>query len=232
MPHAPWPTAGCGGIAALLFALFFSTAVLHADLILEQQSSDTNGTRVATLKLHGGKMRLDQGENALSVIVDLKSRDSFTLLTTNKTYLNKFGSEVRWEMDEEKKHTHGTNDMDFPPARPVDTGKSETVDGRGAEIFTWSGARGLTETLCVATNFPNYNAIRTELVKLDRFNDAGPHRNGQPELSPLPGMVVKSQSLLRGHQQTTTLMSVKVEPVDASLFELPKDYSPWKRPTP
>ncbi len=212
-----------------LFALLFSTAALRADLILEQQSGDTNGTRVVTLKLHGDKMRLDQSEKAMSVLVDLKTRDSFTLLTTNKTYLLKFGSEVRWEMGEERKHTHGTNEMDAPPARPVDTGKSELVDGRVAEIYTWAGAHGLTETMWVATNFPNYGAIRAELLKLDRFNDSGPHRNAQPELSRLPGMVLQSESALKGHTVTNTLMAVKVEPVDAALFELPKDYVLWKR---
>ena len=229
MSLGPLLSNGRGTIAAILFALLSSTAALRADLILEQQSSDTNGTHTGILKLHGDKMRLDQPDNGISVIVDLKSRDSITLLTSNKTYLNRFGSEVRWQMDEERKYTHGTNDLDFPPARPVDTGKSETVNGRVTEIFTWSGVHGLKETLWVATNFPNYDAIRAELIKLDRFNDSGPHRNAQPELSLLPGMVMKSESLLKGHTLTTTLVSVKMEPVDASLFVLPKDYSPWER---
>ena len=226
---APLLASGRCRRATILCALLFFPAALRADLILEQQSGDMNQTNVATLKLHGDKMRMDQPDKAMSVIVDLKTRDSFTLLTTNKTYLLKFGSEVRWEMEEEMKHTHGTNEMDAPPARPVDTGKSELVDGRAAEMYTWSGAHGLTETLWVATNFPNYDAIRGELFKLDRFNDSGPHRNAQPELSRLPGMVLKSESVLKGRKLTTTLVSVKVEPVDPALFELPKDYSPWKR---
>ena len=216
-------------LLGLWFALLFSTAAVRADLILEQQSGETNQLHVDSLKLHGDKMRLDQPENSLSVIVDLKTRDSITLITTNKTYLRKFGSEVRWEMEEDQKFTHGTNDLDALPASPVDTGKSELVSGRAAEIYTWSGARGLKVTLWVATNFPNYDAIRTELAKLDRFNDTGPHRNAQPELSLLPGMVLKSEGTYRRHTTTTTLVSVKVEPVDPALFELPKDYSPWKR---
>jgi len=50
----------------------------------------------------------------------LKTRDSITLLTTNKTYLRKFGSAVRWQMEEERKYTHGTNEMDAPPAPAMD----------------------------------------------------------------------------------------------------------------
>lgn len=214
--------------AAILFALLLSTAAVRADLILEQQSGETNHFHLDSLKLHGDKMRLDQPDNSLSVIVDLKTRDSITLITTNKTYLRKFGSEVRWEMEEDLKYTHGTNEMDAPPARPVATGKSELVSGQAAEIYTWSGAHGLKETLWVATNFPNYDLIQAELAKVDHFNDTGPHRNAQPELSLLPGMVLKRSSTRKGHTMTTTLVSVKVGPVDAALFELPKDYSPWK----
>ena len=106
--------------AAVLLTFCFFTAALRADLILEQQTSDTNSTHAATLKLHDDKMRLDQPESSLSVIVDLKTRDSITLLTTNKTYLRKFGSAVRWQMEEERKYTHGTNDMDAPPAPAMD----------------------------------------------------------------------------------------------------------------
>jgi hypothetical protein len=199
-------------------------------LILEQQTSDSNHTFVAVLKLHGDKMRLDQPANALSVIIDLKTRDSFTLLTTNKTYLLKFGSEVRWEMEEERKRTHHTNELDALPAPPVATGQSEIVNDRPTAIYKWLGANGETETLWVATNFPSYDAIRIELSKLDRFNAAGPHRNAQPELARLPGMVIKSERVIKGRKATTTLVSVRVEPVAASLFELPSDYAPWKRP--
>src|ERR1035441_1081087 len=90
MVPGQWLPIVRGRRAATLFALLFSTAALRADLILEQRTSDSNRTSVAVLKLHGDKMRLDQPENGISVIIDLKTRDSLTLLTTNKTYLNKF----------------------------------------------------------------------------------------------------------------------------------------------
>ena len=214
----------------LFIPLFVAAIAARADLIMEQQAGDTNRIHAAILKLHGDKMRLDQPDDAMSVIVDLNTRDSYTLLITNKTFLRRFGSDIRWEMQEEKKYSGGTNDLDWPPAPAVDTRKSETVNGRDAEIYTWSGAHGLTETLWVDKNFPNYDAIRNELARLDRFNDTGPHPNAQPDLSRIPGIVIKTVSALNGRTATNTLVSVKLEPVDAALFELPADYSPWKRP--
>jgi len=215
---------------SILFALLCSGAALRADLVQEQQASDTNGTQTATMKISGDLMRLDQPASHLSVILDLKTRDSYTLITTNNTYLKRFGSEIKWEMQQEKKYTSGTNEMDQPSARPVDTGKSESVAGYEAEIFAWSGAHGATQTLWVATNFPNFQAIRAELAKLDHFNDTGPHRNAQPMLSQLPGMVVKSVSTIKKNALTNTLVAVKVEPVEDSLFKVPAGYTLYQRP--
>ena len=214
---------------SILLAFLFSTAILRADLTMEQQSSDTNRTVVTIAKLHGNMMRMEQPTNGLIVIENLATRDAFTLLT-NKTYLKRWGSEVKWEVQEELKHSHGTNEIDHPPAAAVDTGKSEPMNGYDAEVYTWTGAFGVKETLWVAMSYPNYTAIRTELAKLDVFNDAGPHRNAQPVLSHLPGMVVKSQTEIKGHTVTTTLISTKLDDLDASLFGVPAGYTAWKRP--
>jgi hypothetical protein len=216
----------------ILLALFFPSIAARADLVMEQQFSDTNGTGHVVLKLHADKMRMDQQDtksNAFSVIVDLNTRDSITLLTTNKMFLKRSGAEIRRLMETAKKAAT-TNDLNLPPARAVAAGKAETVGGYDTEIYTWSGAHGVNETLWVATNFPNHDSIRNELARIDQFNRTGPHKNAQPELSPLPGMVIKTQSTANGKTGTVTLVSAKAEPVDASLFELPADYVPWKPP--
>jgi Domain of unknown function (DUF4412) len=218
-----------------LFALLSSLLSARADLVMEQQSSDTNVTYHVTLKLHGDKMRMDQRDDkshAFSVIVDLSTRDSITLLPQEKMFLKRSGKDIRLDMELEEQASHGTNAMDRAPAPAVDTGKTAVVDGYATEIYTWSGADGLTETLWVATNFPDYDAIRPELAKLDRFDNSGPHRNAQPELSRLPGMVVQTEKTVNGQKVIVTLVLAKAEPVDAALFELPASYSLWKPPPP
>jgi len=214
-------------------ALFVSLAAARADLVMEQQSSDTNSTHHVTLKLHANKMRMDQQTDkgpAFSVIIDLDTRDSITLIPLEKMFLKRSGAEIQKEMEAEIEATHGTNMMDNAPAKAVDTGNAEKVGGYDTEIYTWSGPNGLTETMWVATNFPHYESIRTELAKVDRFDASGPHKGAQPALSLLPGMVVRAVKTLGGHKVNVTLVSAKTEPVDASLFELPADYKPWKPP--
>lgn len=213
---------------SILSILFISTLALHADLILEQQSTDADHTERTSLKIHNDKMRMDEPGEYFSVIVDLKTRDSISLFTNIKKYLKRSGTEIRQQMEKDKQAS--TNDLTAPPAPAVDTGKSAIVNGLNTEIYTWMGANGLVETLWVATNFPNYDTIKPELVKLDKFNVTGPHPNAQPQLSRLPGLVLKSESLLKGHKTTTTLVTIKMEPVAPSLFELPQDYTPYKLP--
>jgi Domain of unknown function (DUF4412) len=214
-------------------ALAASLIAARADLVMEQRSSSANDTNHITLKVHDDKMRMDQRDSdgyVFSVIIDLNTRDSITLFPRGKAFLKRSGTEIRQQMEAEAKASHGTNEMDNPPAKAGDTGKGEKVNGYEAEIYTWSGAGGLTETLWVATNFPGYESIRTELTKIDRFDASGPHKNAQPQTSLLPGMVVKEQKVIKGRTATITLISAKAEPVDASLFEMPADYSPWKPP--
>ena len=214
-------------------ALVVSLVAARADLVMEQQSSSATATDHITLKVHGDKMRMDDRDSdgyAFSVIVDLNTRDSLTLFPQGKTFLKRSGAEIRQQMAAETKTSHGTNELIQSPARAVHTGTTAKVGGFDTEIYTWSGPNGVTETLWVATNFPDYESIRTELAKLDRFDASGPHKDAQPKLSLLPGMVVKVEKTAGGHKVTVTLISARVEPVDPSLFELPAGYSPWKPP--
>ena len=217
----------------ILAALFAPLIAARADLVMEQQSSDTNTTYRITIKLHADQMRMDEQDgkgHAFSVIVDLNTRDSITLMPNEKMFLKRSGVESLQLMEAEIAASHGTNDMDNAPVAPVNTGKIEKVGGYDTKIYTWSGARSLTETLWVATNFPDYESIRTDLAKIDRFDASGPHKNAQPELNLLPGMVVKAKREMKGQTAIITLISAREEPVDASLFELPADYTPWKPP--
>ena len=218
---------------SILTAFVVSLIAARADLVVEQLSTTATATEHITLKVHGDKMRMDQrGSDGydFSVIIDLNTRDSLTLFPQGKTFLKRSGEEIRQQMEAETKASPRANGMDQPPARAVDTGKTAKVGGYDTEIYTWSGPNGLTETLWVATNFPDYKSIRTELAKLDRFDASGPHKGAQPKLSLLPGMVVKAEKAVAGHKVTVTLISARAEPVGSSLFELPADYSPWKPP--
>ena len=198
-----------------------------------EKSGDTNFIYYTTTKIHGSKMRMDQVDNKnvnFSVIVDLETHDAITLMHRNKTYLKRSGEQARQEMEAERKASGGTNLMDQPPAKPVDTRKSESVAGYQSEIYTWSGPNHLTKTLWVAKDFPGYEQLKVELAKRDKFYDTGAHRAAQPEVGRLPGMVVMTLNELGDKKMIVTLVSAKAVTVEPSEFEIPAEYSVWQPP--
>jgi len=223
----PATVGGMTRWVVVLLLLLFCVPTLWADLVMEQEYSTTNVIGHSMLKVHDDQMRMDTWDfssNAFSVIIDLKTLDSYTLMPTTKTYRRRLGADTR-RLTESR---DANDEMNRPPATPVDTGKAEKVGGYDTEVYTWSGAHGRSETLWVATNYPNFAAIRKDLARVDQFDDIGPHRNFQPQVSELPGVVVKAQVTTAGKEPTLiTLVSAKVEPLDRSLFDLPADYVPW-----
>ena len=148
-----------------------------------------------------------------------------------KSYMKRSGAQVLEEVETARKTANGTNVMILPPVKPVDTGKAETVNGHPAEIFKWSGPNDLAKTLWVAKDYPDFDRLKVELAKIDRFNDTGPHPAAQPDESPLPGMIVQTLNEIKEHKLIVTLVSARIEPVDPSDFEIPADFSAWKPPT-
>jgi Domain of unknown function (DUF4412) len=211
--------------------LFILLATTRADLVMTQQTVNTNGSYLVTVSVRGDKMRMDQKEDDgrhFSVIINLKTRDSITLMPFEKWFLRRPDAEALQQIETERKNSGGTNDMDKLPAPPADTGQTEKINGFDTEIYKWSGAHGIAETLWVATNFPDYENIKKELARLDQFNTSGLHPNLQPELGALPGMVVKTEKSADGNKSVSTLVSANEKSVDPSLFEIPADFSPWK----
>lgn len=218
----------------ILAVVLLAVTAARADLEIVQQASDTNAPFPAMMRLRGDKLRLDQQQNTnggFVVIIDLSTRDSFTLLPKEKKFLKRSGAQILKDLALDKMlFDGGTNQLYLPPAPAKATAHSESVGGYDAEIFSWAGAGQTTQTLWVAKDFPGYEKIRAELAKLDRFNAAGPHPGAQPELSPLPGMVVQTELPVGERKMKVRLVSAKTAPLAAELFAVPADYSLWEQP--
>jgi hypothetical protein len=219
----------------LLLAALISTATrARADLVMHEQADFGNPTNLIsiTIKIHGDKIRQDldglQSGN-MSLIKDASTGDSIVLMRQEKLFT---------------KPAAKTKDAQSPDAalsKPNDTGKADRVGGYDAEIYAWAADRrlwndtnGMIETLWVAKDYPDYDRIKADLARLDRANVSFPGKGMQPEISSLPGMVVKSRLIVKmGEMVQTvniTLLTAKEEPVDPSNFEVPPDYKEWVPP--
>lgn len=214
------------------FLILISTIVAaRADLVIQQQTTitenKTNQSFIVTKKIHGDKIRTDTDgglQADTSMILDANTCASIVLIHKHKSVVKDSGVREK-ELQEKEKQSGNTNSVEGKLAKPLDTGKSEKVGAYDTEIYTWSGVNGATATFWVAKDFPNYDEIKVAIDKLGPF--AGLARLN--EMITLPGMVVKSQIILKRDAgaltSTATLISLKEEPVDESTFEVPGDYT-------
>ena len=209
----------------ILFAILCAAAA-RADLVMQQQIITPSYNGVATMKVKGTKVRLDlyAGQpQALSTITDLNTGEIITLMHNQKMFVK-----TRRAADEAS--PAGRHGAASKVPVPHATGKTQKVGEYDTELYTWSNARGIAGTAWVAKNFPDYARVRADLAVLDKTPDAD--NDTSPELSMLPGMVVRSQVTGGGQTITMALISAKEAPLDASLFGVPRDYKELPKPKP
>jgi hypothetical protein len=206
------------------FTFFFTIVLLttfaaRADLVMQNQSILSNETNIFTTRIHGDKIRDDSDDDSgISFIKDANTGDMTILWNKKKMFINHPGAKTIEQIERMNKQSGDAK------RRLLDTGKSEKVGRYNAEIYTLSDTNGDTVSFWVAKDFPNYQHIKTYLATFDKANFAGMGKDTPFELSKLPGMVVKAESVSTILTHTRTLISVKEEPIDASFFEIPKDY--------
>jgi hypothetical protein len=212
-------------------AMVCAAAGARADLVMQQQITVSTNNSVATMKVKGSKVRLDlyaAQPRAISTITDLKTGDAITLLHNQKMFVKTSGAPTKQTLPSGNGAT--ANPAPKPPL-PQATGKTQKVGDYDTELYTWSNSRGIAGTAWVAKNFPDYARIRTDLAVLDKAA-ADANNSTDPELSALPGMVVRSQVTGGGQTITVALISAKKESVDASLFQIPSGYKEMPQPKP
>ena len=202
----------------VIAAFFFFFVAARADLVIQNQNVFFDETNLLTTRIHGDKIRDDStGDKDWSIIKDAGTGDMFILIPEKKEFLKYSGAK-------QKEWIKNRNKQSAAQPKLSDTGKSENVGGYDAEIYSWSDNYGMSVTYWVAKEYPNYQRLKTYLAKYDEANFAGIGNNSPIEISKLPGMLVKAQSVTKDFTHTRTLISVKEEPVDESIFEIPKDY--------
>ena len=218
----------------MLGVLILTGAGARADLVMHEQADfGSPGNLIAiTIKIHGNKIRQDLAgaeSGDMSLIKDADTGDSIVLLHRQKMF-TKPGAKAK-----------SAQNLEAALSKPLDTGKSDIVGGYDAEIYAWAADRklwndtnGMIEALWVAKDYPGFDQIKADLAKLDRANVSFPGKGMSPEISSLPGMVLKSRLIVKmGEAVQTiniTLLSAKEEPVDPSIFEVPADYKEWTPP--
>lgn len=201
----------------IFLALVFAVFGVRADLVMELNFA---GPKIKVIvKIKEDKIRYDilpdGGYGNTSRIADLKTGDDFNLDYPAKRIIKNSSTLPN--------QTNAAAKIVWPNFQ--DTGKAEDVNGYKAEIYNGTNSDGLTETLWVAKDFPNFENIKHDLAKLDRL-DIG---KWVPEFGSLSGMPVKLQTPFSqsGTSLPFTLISAKEEPIGASIYDAPTNFHNW-----
>lgn len=200
-----------------LFVFLLILTAARADWTITQKVEGGMNSGQMTLRIKGDNARLDVN-NQVTVLTDLNNGDSTTLNHTARVFMRVAGHEAAMVRAAALGLQAGS-----PPPALTSTGRKEKLGDYECEVFTWSiGEMKVTDW--IAGGYPNFQPF---LAVLARFQNAGLARSAQPLMPPLesfPGMVLKRQMDHRGTVTTMTILSGKEAPLDAKLFDLPKDY--------
>ncbi len=209
---------------ALLAALFLTTALLRADLVIVQKVEGSGQSGEQTIRIHGDKARTDLAQQ-ISMITDGATGDIVTLMHAQKTYLKVPAAQTRAMMEQMQKRQPAGGE----PPKLTPTGKKEKVGAFDCEIFTTSFG-GVNVTYWIAKDFPNFPAILAQMEKLQSGSISAMTKNMMPALKDFPGMQLKTEMDLGGKKVSTTILSVKDDAVDPVTFVVPPGYKEASAP--
>lgn len=181
------------------------TLSAHADLVIEQKMEGPLQSGPVKTFIKGEKIRTDIGEQ-VSSIVDLTSRSMLNLVHQQKV-------SMKLKMPDLSK-----DQQTKPKITP--TGQKEKVGDHECEIVEVETAVGSKVKLWVAKDYPGYEDCKKEIETLSKLSLQDPS-----SAVDFGGMPVKIESDIAGQKTTITLVSLKQQKLDDSLFKAPEGYT-------
>ncbi len=206
-----------------------SSAFLHADLVMVQsiEGGGLGQNGEMTVKMKGNKLRIDISKEA-SVMTDTESGDMTTLMHSQKVYMQVSGA-MTAQMLKNAAAQSGKSGNEKVTLQP--TGKKETVNGYETEIYT-TVVGDQKATYWIAKDYPEGAKFLDFFKKMQGSALSKMAREAAPQPEDFPGVPVKTQvEMGAGQKVTTTLMSLKDEPVNDSEFAVPAGYKAMSMPT-
>jgi hypothetical protein len=177
------------------------------------------------VKIKGEKERIDSPSQPTQII-DGKSGEMANLMNDKKKFIRITADQMKAavatidQSRDEKKDT--------PEKKLVATGRKESVGGYETEEFVYQTPQ-FKAAFWVAKNYPDAANILKQMQA--PFSGAWkPSNMGMPDYTDFPGLPLKTVISVGNDDVTTTITSIKKDPLNSSEFEIPKDFEEVKRP--
>lgn len=197
----------------------------RADLIIVQKVEGAGPVADMTIKIKGDKARIDATPQ-ISTIIDGKTGEMINLMNDQKAAVRVSAEKMKAAAEMVSKFTDKNKSVEKPKLTP--TGKKETINGYEAEEYVYEGPE-LKATYWIASKYPDSAAILKEMQSLK--SEAWTATNTKmPDYRDFPGLPIKAVISVGGNQITSTITSIRKDPVSDAEFLIPKDFQEVKTP--
>ena len=206
--------------SVITFALLVSA---RADLTIVQRVEGPGQTGDTTVKIKGDKERID-GAGQPTRILDGKSGEMIDLMTDKKTFVKISAEQIKAAAEAINKFGGDQK----AKAKLTPTGKKETINGYETEELVYDAPQ-FKVSFWVAKKYPDSSAILKEMQ--GPVSGAWkPSNMGMPDYTDFEGLPLKTVISMGENQVTTIITSIKKDSLNATEFEIPKDFHELTRP--
>jgi Domain of unknown function (DUF4412) len=199
----------------------------RADLIVVQKVEGAGPVADMTIKIKGDKARIDATPQ-MSTIIDGKTGEMINLMNDQKAAVRVSAEKMKAAAEMVAKFTDKNKNKSVEKPKLTATGKKETVNGYEAEEYVYE-APDLKATYWIASKYPDGAAILKEMQSLK--SEAWTAGNAKmPDYRDFPGLPIKTVIAVGGNQITSTITSIRKDPVSDAEFSIPKDFQEIKTP--
>jgi Domain of unknown function (DUF4412) len=196
----------------------------RADLTIVQHVDGVGQNGDATVKIKGDKERIEAPEQPTRII-DGKGGQMIDLMNDKKAFVKISADQIKAAAETIGKFTDA-NKAAAP--KLTSTGKKETINGYETEEFVFETPQ-YKASFWVAAKYPDAAAILKEM-QAPVSGAWKPSNMGMPNYTDFSGMPLRTVISVGGNQMTTTITSIKKDPLNAAEFEIPKDFQELRRP--
>jgi hypothetical protein len=202
---------------ALLLFFCLAAGVARADLVLVQRVEGGGMEGEMTIRIQGKKVRADIAPS-ISTIVDGDNGETIVLQHKTKIF-NRISAEQTKALAEQLMVAQAGS---TPPKLTLTNEKKE-VAGHQTQGYVWVVGQ-MKMKFWVCTDFPNADAIQQQLNGLQTMGLAPIAAGLMPDPKQMPGLRLRTEFEMGGSKVATTIQTIKQEPVDPAIFEIPKGY--------
>ena len=203
-------------------ALLFSA---RADLTIVQNVEGLGPVNQMTIRIKADKVKIDATPQVTSII-DGKTGEMLNLMNEQKKFMRISAEKAKAVTEMTNKFSDSKQPTEKPKLTP--TGKKQTINGNETEEYVCE-TPDFKARYWIATKYPEGAAI---LKQLQAMNPEAwsVQAKGLPDYRSFPGVPIKTIVSLKGQEITTTLVSIKQDPIGAGEFSIPAGYTEMAMP--